>query len=160
MKTPSSLAFILLCSIAINTAPTLIAGPSSEKGHHHSHDKKVAGPNGGRIVHSVEPHFEVFVRPDRKIQITFIDDKNAPVSPASQEISVVTGERSNPINLTFSRKESILLSDQSLPEGNKMPIIITIRNTPDSRVVRERFTLDLSDCGGCDYKEYACTCGH
>lgn len=171
MKKPSSLLIMLICSIAVNTTPSLMAGPSTEKGNDHSHekasnhaghshDKKEAGPNGGRIIHTVEPHFEVFVRDDRRIQITFLDDKNKPIAPAKQEITAVTGDRSKPTNLTFSVQEKVLLSDQSLPEGNKMPFIITIKNTPESRAIRERFTMDLSECGGCDYKEYACTCGH
>ena len=38
----------------------------------HDHAKKVAGPNGGKVIMNVEPHFELFVTRERKIQISFL----------------------------------------------------------------------------------------
>lgn len=38
------------------------------------HAKKTPGPNGGRLIHSVEPHVEFVVREDRRVQINFLND--------------------------------------------------------------------------------------
>lgn len=172
MKSPISLIIILGCSVIMYISPLLMAHPDADHDHHHhageahaslaghSHEEKKAGPNGGRIILSVEPHFEFFVRDDRKIQITFLDDDNKLLAPVSQEITAVTGDRSSPTSLTFSTQDKVLLSDQALPEGNKLPIIVTIKTTPDSTPKRERFTIDLNLCSSCDLKEYACVCGH
>ena len=45
-------------------------------------------------------------------------------------------------------------------EGNNLPVIVQIKSKPDAKTVIEKFTLNLSDCPGCDYLEYACTCDH
>jgi hypothetical protein len=126
----------------------------------HSHEAHVAGPNGGRIIHAVEPHFEFFVREDRTIQITFLNDENQPMAPSSQEISAIAGDRRSPTRLTFSLQEGILLSQVALPEGNNIPIIISIKSSPEDAIIRERFMVNLAECPSCDYLEYACTCEH
>jgi hypothetical protein len=41
----------------------------------HDHDKKEAGPNGGRLLTALDPHAEFFVTADRKVQITFLDEE-------------------------------------------------------------------------------------
>lgn len=134
------------------------AGKESHAGH--SHEVKVAGPNGGRIIDSAELRFEFFVREDRKVQITILDEKNKPLAPKTQEFSAVTGDRSSQTQLTFSVQEGVLLSNQALPEGNYLPIILTFKNTPESKAKRERFTINLDACSVCIYREYACICEH
>ena len=129
-------------------------------GHDHDDHSEIKAPNGGRIVDSVEPHFEFHVSDDGVVSITFLDDEGHVVAPAEQKITVIGGKRSKPTRLSFSKKGNILVSDKSLPEGNNLPIILNIKTTPKSKTVREKFNLNLSDCPTCDYKEYACTCAH
>lgn len=172
MKTEHTVK-IALVGLLLTSVPALYAQQGGHDHAEHSHDKhehndhhghdheaKIAGPNGGRIIHAVEPHFEFFVREDRKIQITFLNDENQPVAPAAQEVSAIAGDRRSPTRLTFAVQEGLLLSDTALPEGNNIPIILTVKNTPESNSVRERFMVNLTECPSCDYAEYACTCEH
>jgi len=94
------------------------------------------------------------------VKITFLDEEGHIVAPVSQVVNVIGGDRSNPTRLSFSKSGNALVSDRSLPEGNNLPIILNIKETPSSKTVRERFNLNLSECPTCDYKEYACVCEH
>ncbi len=131
---------------------------SAEDGH--SHAKKEAGPNGGRLITSMEPHAEFFVTPDRKVQISFVDDQGKVIVPADQTVAVTTGERSAPVKMTFTKTGETLLSDQIVPEGNNFPVVVQIKVTPDAKAIVEKFTLNLSMCPECNNPEYACTCNH
>lgn len=144
---------ILALATAILTTIPLMA----EEGH--NHDKKEAGPNGGRLITSVDPHPEFLVTPDRKVQITFIEDGKV-VAPAEQVISVTTGDRSAPVKMTFTKTDAALISEQSVPEGNNLPVVVQIKVTPDAKAVVEKFNLNLAKCPTCDFAEYACTCAH
>jgi hypothetical protein len=145
---------ILPLAIAILSALTLHAGPN------HSDEKKEAGPNGGRILTSMEPHAEFFVTADRKVQITFVDDNGKAIAPAEQIVTVTTGERSAPVKMTFAKTETALLSEQTVPEGNNFPVVVQIKTSPDAKAIVEKFTLNLSICPDCKYAEYACICSH
>jgi hypothetical protein len=145
---------ILPIAIAILSALTLHAGPN------HSHEKKEAGPNGGRILTSIEPHAEFLVTADRKVQITFIDDNGKAIAPAEQVVTVTTGERSAPLKMTFAKTETALLSEQTVPEGNNFPVVVQIKTSRDAKAIVEKFTLNLSNCPDCKYAEYACICSH
>ncbi len=129
-------------------------------GHDHDHGKKIAGPNGGRIVTAVEPHFEFFVTPERKVKITFLGEDNKPVPVKEQTLTAIGGDRANPTRLAFAKDGDSLLSDKALPEGKMIPIILRMKTAPDAKPVTERFTVDMSDCPTCEHKEYACTCDH
>ena len=127
----------------------------------HAHgERKVAGPNGGRIINTVEPRAEFFVMPDRKVQITFLDEANKPVAPAEQIVTVTAGERSAPKTLTFSKSGDALVSHASIPEGDQVPTVVQIKVTPDAKTVTDKFNLNLATCGECKHAEYACICGH
>lgn len=151
MKTTRILAF----TAALLTSMTLQAADDG-----HSHAKKEAGPNGGRLITAIEPHAEFYLMSDRKVQITFVGKDNKVVAPAEQVVNVTTGERSAPVKMTFTKVGEVLLSDQSVPEGNNMPVVVQIRGTPDAKAVVERFTLNLSNCPECKMAEYACVCDH
>ena len=75
-------------------------------------------------------------------------------------MSAIGGERSKPTKMAFEKSKTALVSDQSLPEGNMIPIVLTIKSAPGEKSVTEKFTINLSDCPECDFKEYACTCDH
>jgi len=143
---------ILPLVIAILSSLTLQAGDN--------HEKKVPGPNGGRILRTIEPHAEFFVTADRKVQITFVDDHGKAIAPAEQTVTVTTGERSAPVKMTFVKKENVLLSDQSIPAGNNFPAVVQVKTTPDAKTLVEKFTLNLSICPDCKLAEYACICAH
>lgn len=154
MRVQSSLAY----AVALFLIALVPSVAQAEEGH--SHEKKEAGPNGGRLITSVEPHVEFLVTEDKKVQICFVDEAGKVVAPAEQVVEVTTGERRSPVKLTFEKKDSVLLSEQPLPEGERLPTVVQIRETPDSKAVVERFNLDLAHCPGCNLKEYACTCEH
>jgi hypothetical protein len=145
---------ILPLAIAILSSLTLHAGKN------HSHEKKVAGPNGGRILTSMEPHAEFFVTADRKVQITLVDADGKAIAPAGQVVTVTTGERSAPVKMSFAITNNAFLSEQTVPEGNNFPVVVQIKTNPDAKSIVEKFTLNLSKCPDCKYAEYACICSH
>lgn len=130
--------------------------------HGHEHPEKMAGPNGGRVITVIEPHAEFFVTAEQKVQITFLGEDNKPVAPESQSVKISCGDRNNPtlLNPTKSADGMSLISTNKLPDGNNFPTIVAFKTTADAKPVRAKFTLNLSDCPSCDYKEYACTCDH
>ncbi len=132
-------------------------------GDGHGHDKKEAkikAPNGGRVITAVEPHAEFLLKDDRTIQITFIDDDGKVVPAADQVVTVTTGERSSPTKLTFKKSGDVLVSDGVVPAGDGFATVVQIKSSPDAKAVIAKFNLDLTNCSGCNLKEYACTCGH
>jgi len=144
--------------------------------HGHSHDdenhahgedadhpdggKSEGGPNGGRLITSVDPAIEFIVEDDRSIRILFLDAERNIVSPSTQAISLVGGERTNPTTLAFLPNGNGLLSDKPVPEGTMVPVVLQIKPSPSADTVREKFNVNLSECPTCDYQEYACVCGH
>jgi hypothetical protein len=142
-------------------AATLLLTASAFAGPGHAHDtKKVAGPNGGRVLTSVEPHAEFFVTTDRKVQITFLDDSNKAIAAGDQVVTVTTGDRSAPTKLTFVKSGEVLVSEQVLPEGSAWPAVVQIKSAADAKPLIEKFNLNLAICPGCKLGEYACTCDH
>ncbi|HEY5894629.1 MAG TPA: hypothetical protein VIT91_15515 [Chthoniobacterales bacterium] len=126
----------------------------------HSHEKKKAGPNGGRIIKVVEPNAEFFVAADRKVQITFLGTDGKAIAPAAQIVTVTAGDRSAPVKLTFIKSGDVLISEQALPEGDGFPTVVQIKATPEAKAAVEKFNLSLSKCPECKLDEYACICAH
>lgn len=135
-------------------------GGHTDADHDHDHDKPVAGPNGGRVIHSVEPHLEFLVTEDRKVQITALDDDSKAIATDLDSVSLVGGERSNPVKMTFDKSGAHYVSNVAFPEGNDFPVVLQIKTSADGEKITEKFNLNLSDCPTCDYKEYACVCDH
>jgi hypothetical protein len=136
-------------------------GHANEHGDHtHSHKKKTPGPNGGRILTSVEPNLEFLVMKDRKVQISALtaDAKVTPVT--TQTLTLTGGDRANPTSLTFAKSGDVLVSDKSLPDGKRFPVILQIKTSADSSPVTDKFEVNFADCPTCDYQEYACICDH
>jgi len=123
-------------------------------------EKKVAGPNGGRVLAGVEPRAEFFVTRDRKVQITFLGPDGEAIAPAAQSVTVTAGDRAAPTILTFAKAGNTLLSNAPLPAGDGVPAVVQIKATPDGKTVTEKFNVELSTCGECKLAEYACICGH
>lgn len=127
---------------------------------HSGHDHVKAGPNSGRMIENVSPKAEFVVLDGGKVQITFFDDAMKVVAPSSQVVSVVSGERSNPVELTFTAQGQSLISTEALPAGNNFPTIVAIKANADAEEVITKLTLNLNDCSSCSNKEYSCECHH
>jgi hypothetical protein len=126
----------------------------------HDHAKKEAGPNGGRVIHSVEPHAEFLVTKERKIEVRFLDDSGKVIPPAAQTVTVTMGDRSAPTKLSFAKEGDALVSSAAIPEGNDTPTVVQIKVSPEAKTVTEKLNLNLNNCPECDHAEYACTCAH
>ncbi|MFP6856255.1 MAG: hypothetical protein VCA73_03195 [Roseibacillus sp.] len=153
---------LIAIATALFLSPVATADDQQKDDHKHDdhkHEAK-AGPNGGKILHEVEPHAELFVTKDRKIQMTFLDDHGKAIPPADQRISIICGKRSAPTSMKFEKKESFFLSDKALPKGMNIPTIVRIKSKLSAKTVTIRFNLNLEDCPGCKYLEYACICEH
>lgn len=135
-------------------------GEESHEHHDHAHPAKIAGPNGGRVITSVEPHLELLVTNQRKIELRAVNDEGEVLPLAEQQVRVIGGDRAQPTRLSFTREEGVLVSDGVLPAGEKLPLVVRIRPAEGAQEVIERFTLNLADCPGCDFLEYACVCDH
>ncbi len=134
---------------------TLIASPLAfaAGGHdhsdeaHHQHEKHVTqGPNGGHVVTSKSGFaFEITVDKERKARIVFLDKSLKAVALAGQSVSGIAGERSAPTRLSFAKGKDgeVLVSDQALPAGAHVPMILMIKTSADAQPVTERFELHL-----------------
>ncbi len=148
-----SIALKLLTVLAL-TVPAFAA----EK--EHSHGKKEAGPNGGRVITSVEPHLEFFVTKDRKVEITTLTDALKPTKLSGQVITVTAGDRSKPTKLEFKEEGGKLVSSNALPEGNDFPVSVSIKADAKAKATYEKFNMNFEKCPTCKYQEYACICAH
>jgi hypothetical protein len=161
-KKPQTVLTAFAAVIAMTFASPVFAeeehGHDEHKGH--AHEKKIAGPNGGRVLTKVEPHLEFFVTKDHKVQITAVNDKGKAIPLAAQFVRVIGGSRSKPTILSFTKKGNTLISDKAFPKGKNLPVVVQVKVKPGAKTVIEKFSLNLSDCPGCDYLEYACTCDH
>ncbi len=152
-------ALVLACSATSSLAQDKKTEKKEEAGHDHDHAHK-AGPTGGRLITSVEPHVEFLVTKDKKIEIRFVDDANKVVAPGTQEIAVTLGERSKPTKLVFTKSGDHLVSDKPIPDGNDYPTVVQIRAKAGAKPVNEKFNLNLDKCPTCSSQEYNCTCDH
>jgi hypothetical protein len=141
------------------TKPAPAEESKDAKKDEHAHAKK-AGPSGGRLITTVEPHVEFFVNKDKKVEIRFVDDDNKVVAPGTQEIGVTLGERAKATKLTFTKEGDKLISDKTIPAGNDYPTVVQIRAKKGAKPVNEKFNLNMDKCPTCEYLEYACTCEH
>jgi hypothetical protein len=144
----------LMFAFAVLVFPNL----SSAAGEHAHEGKKIAGPNGGRVITAVEPHCEVLIAADRKLKVTFLGADNKPAPLKEQSLTGSGGDRSKPTKFTFVKSGDSLVSEQALPAGDKLPVILKIKTAPDAKAVTVRFKASMEFCGGCKLAEYACTC--
>ena len=147
--------------IAALVTPFIFADEKDQK-HSHDHDKKdghhhedLKAPNGGRILHEVEPHAEFFITKDRKVQITFIEK-----GEGANSVTAIGGKRSKPTKFTFEKtKDGAFVSKEKLPEGMLVPIVLTFKGEKNYKAL-VRFNVNMEDCPTCEFLEYACTCDH
>lgn len=133
-------------------------GHDQEKAAGHAeHDIKA--PNGGRIIQDIEPHVEFLITKDRKVQITFVDDEGKAVEDKAT-LRAIGGKRTSPTKFTFTKTKHGFLSDEKLPEGMNVPILLMFKDAEGKKVPTIKFNVDLNDCPTCDFLEYACICDH
>lgn len=150
-----NLTTLLLAALfASQPASWTSADEKKDKEEHHDedhddddHDFK-KGPNGGFVVESKAGFaFEVSIGKDRKARILFLDKDLKAVALGEQSINGIAGERSAPTKLAFAKGQgadaNVLISDQAMPSGEHVPMILTIKTAPDAKSVTERFELHL-----------------
>ena len=126
---------------------------------HHSH--AIPGPNGGKLIASVDPHLEFWMQPeDGHARITFVNDDIEPIDAVSLPMSLTMGDRNNPTTIEFEQRGSVFVSTQALSAEGNPPVILEIGSTDGGEIHYERFHLNLDTCSDCKLKEYACICGH
>ncbi len=111
-----------------------------------SHGKK--GPNGGHVVESKAGFsLEITVDKERKARIVFLDKELKAVALAGQSVTGIAGERSAPTKLAFAKGKdadaNVLVSDNPLPAGAHVAIVLMIKTAPDAKTATERFELHL-----------------
>ncbi len=149
----------VLSVLSLLAVPALAADKKHDPSDH-THEKKTAGPNGGRLINTVTPRAEFFVTADRKVQITFLDAGGKAIAPAGQVVTVTSGERSAPKTLTFVKSGDTLLSVAALPAGTNLPTVVQIKADAAAKPITAKFNVDLAKCGECKLAEYACICAH
>lgn len=118
----------------------------------------VEPPNGGRMIKTLDPQAEIYIAEDGLVQVTLVNEEGE-VVPASDEIvSLVGGDRMDPITLSFAKKGDVFVSEGKLPLEKSIPLVVQVQASPSSEIVRERFNLNMGECPTCEYKEYACRC--
>ncbi len=150
MKTMKQKMLILS---ALFIAPMAFAAEKSDDDHsgeseeeHAAHAKK--GPNGGHVVESKAGFsIEVTVDKDRKARIVFLDKELKAVALEAQSITGIAGERSAPTKLVFAKGKDgdadVLISDNPLPAGAHVALVLMIKTAPDAKTATERFELHL-----------------
>jgi len=153
----------LLLLVTAALPPALHAHGDHEPSHESAQTAKQpdkGGPNGGRVVKKGDALFELLVQPDRHLRITRLDAKLKPASLDGMAATGTGGDRSAPVRFAFAAKGETLVSDQPLPEGNRLPLILQVKPKPDAPAITERLTVDLAKCPTCEHQEYACICDH
>lgn len=115
---------------------------------HDDHHGAKKGPNGGHVVESKTGFsFEITADKDRKARIVFLDKEFKAVALEAQSITGIAGERSAPVKLAFAQGKdadaNVLISDNALPAGAHVPMVLMIKTTEEGKTATERFELHL-----------------
>ena len=126
---------------------------------HVEHAHAIKAPNGGRILHEIVPHAEFLITKDRKVQITFVDDEGKALEDAAT-VRAIGGERKAPTRFTFKKTKTGFISEEKLPKGDMVPIVLMFKDSEGKKVPTIKFNVNMANCPTCDFLEYACTCDH
>lgn len=142
-------------------ALALMAGinlTQAEEHKDHKDHKVVAGPKGGKVV-EIEPlHAEFFVNAERKVEVTFYDEKMKPIPVGEQAVSVIAEAKDAKTKLDFEKKGDSFVSKSALPEGDGYTVVLQIKPKPDDKMKNFRIVYHAETCEKCKRAEYACTC--
>ena len=156
----------LLTLTLVALVATLVACKKDDHaGHDHSKApgkaaKPIAGPNGGKLLEGTTPRAEFVIGADRRVTVNFYDAQLKPVPASGQVIAVSAEPKSGKVALTMEAKDGAFVSKEPLPDGDGYTIVAQLKASAEAAPQNFRVTLDLSHCGGCKLKEYACTCDH
>jgi hypothetical protein len=147
MKTTLQLTTALLALFASPLAYSA-EDHDHEKEEHVHEDNVTKGPNGGHVIESKAGFsIEITVDKDRKARIIFLDKDKKPAALGEQSVTGLAGERSAPTKLAFAKGKdadaNVLISDQPLPAGAHVAMILTIKTAPDAKAAVERFEMHL-----------------
>ena len=117
-RRPAFLAALCLCAFI---QPGW-AEKGDKKHDHDHHHARMAGPNGGRVLHEVHPHAELLVTKDRKLQLTFLTEKGKATAPKEQTMTVICGKRTSPAHPASNSgcRTSSRCRTQGEPTGSKL----------------------------------------
>ena len=73
---------------------------------------------------------------------------------------MICGDRAKPTKLTFEKTLTGYISKEKLPDGKNIPTVLRVKSSKDGKTETIRFNINLNDCPGCEFLEYACTCDH
>ncbi|MBJ07040.1 MAG: hypothetical protein CMO40_08015 [Verrucomicrobiaceae bacterium] len=127
----------------LSVHPAQAHDDASKHKHRHEHHHPKVGPNGGQVLLEVHPHAELLVTKDRRVQITFLSSSGKAAPLAGQSITMICGQRTNPIRMRFSRKGNSLISDKALPKGSTIPSVLQFKMTPKARPRIVRLNLKI-----------------
>lgn len=143
------------------------AGHDHKPGEKHDHGpakakaaKPIAGPKGGKLLDNAAPRAEFLIGADNRVTVSFYDAQLKPVPASGQVVAVSAEPKSGKVPLTMEAKDGAFVSKEALPAGDGYPLVVQVKATADATPQNFRLTYDLSNCGGCKLKEYACTCDH
>ncbi|MDL5046580.1 hypothetical protein QQ054_11100 [Oscillatoria amoena NRMC-F 0135] len=105
-------------------------------------DKTAAGPNGGKVLDAAAGHVEFFVQEDRKIRITFLDDKMKVIPVGKQVVTAKVEAGAATVPLDFERSGEFLVSQSVLPDGDQYRIVLQIR--PDEGGKPQNLRIDYN----------------
>jgi len=163
---------LLPLAVALLAAASLTACKKDDHaGHSHKpgekHDdaktkaaKPLAGPKGGKLLDNAAPRAEFLIGADRRVTVGFYDAQLKPVPASGQVVAVSAEPKSGKVALTMEARDGVFVSKEPLPDGEDYTIIVQLKATAGATPQNFRIPLDLSECGGCKLKEYACICGH
>jgi len=120
--------------------------------------KPLAGPKGGRILTTDEPHAEFFVEKDRTVVVTFYDKALKPMAPSGQVVTAIAEAKSGKVNLTFAEKNGSLVSTGTLPNGDDYNVVVQVKENANARPKNYRVLFHDEICAECKRAEYACVC--
>ena len=162
---------LLPLAVALGAALTFTACKKDEHaGHNHGPGevhgakpkaaKPLAGPKGGKLLDNAAPRAEFLIGADNRVTVSFYDAQLKPVPASGQVVAVTAEPKTGKVTLTMEAKDGAFVSKETLPAGEGYPLVVQVKATADATPQNFRLTYDLSNCGGCKLKEYACTCDH
>ena len=157
---------VRLTALVATLAAALVACKKEDHaGHDHGKTsgkaaKQIAGPKGGKLLEGTSPRAEFVIGADRRVTVAFYDDQLKPVAASAQVVAVTAEPKTGKTALSMESKDGAFASKEPLPDGDSYTIVVQIKTTAEAAPQNFRIPLNLSDCGGCKRKEYACTCDH
>lgn len=121
-------------------------------------EKPKAGPSGGKLVGTAPDQAEFLISSDGLVTITFLDAEQRPVPPGARTASVFAQLDSGKKQIELDRHGEHLVSREPLPQPEGYMLILQTRSSPEDKPANTRIKYQMHTCGGCDRREYACTC--